>query len=128
MPTILSLIACNFWAIIYIFLQDLFSFCRTVYFLSHKIDLTAVSLHLLPFTEVSVLDKIESNSRTVKGAQATGQDRGALAHVLHPFRNFNIKGTAGLARQFHAKLCPEVSLLSVDFLDISLYVHMIICL
>lgn len=48
-------------------------------------------------TELSVLDKLESNSRTVKGAQAIGQDHGALGHVLHPFRNFNIKGTAVLA-------------------------------
>ncbi|KAL2612342.1 hypothetical protein R1flu_024034 [Riccia fluitans] len=49
--------------------------------------------------EMSVLDKVEFTSRTVKGAQAVGQDRGALAHVLHAFRNLQIKGTAALSRQ-----------------------------
>eukprot|EP01018_Ginkgo_biloba_P027021 Gb_09628 [translate_table: standard] len=49
--------------------------------------------------EISVLDKLESNSRTVKGAQSIGQDRGALAHVLHSFRNFNVKGLAVLASE-----------------------------
>ncbi|XP_024540198.1 serine/threonine-protein kinase TIO isoform X1 [Selaginella moellendorffii] len=44
--------------------------------------------------EVSVLDKLEASSRTAKGANAICQDRGAFAHVLHPFRNFNSKGTA----------------------------------
>lgn len=48
---------------------------------------------------MSTLDKIESTSRTVKGAQAVGQDRGALAHILHPFRNLHAKGTAAFARQ-----------------------------
>ncbi|KAH9310036.1 hypothetical protein KI387_037947, partial [Taxus chinensis] len=47
--------------------------------------------------ELSVLDKLESNSRTVKGAQAIGQDHGALAHVLHSFKNINIRGIAVLA-------------------------------
>lgn len=50
-------------------------------------------------TEVSVLDKLESNSRTVKGAQAIGQDHAAIAHVLNPFRNFNIKGTSVLTSE-----------------------------
>ncbi|EFJ33693.1 hypothetical protein SELMODRAFT_230534 [Selaginella moellendorffii] len=45
-------------------------------------------------TEFSVLDKLEASSRTAKGANAICQDRGAFAHVLHPFRNFNSKGTA----------------------------------
>ena len=47
----------------------------------------------------STLDKIESTSRTVKGAQAVGQDRGAIAHILHPFRNLHAKGTSAFARQ-----------------------------
>ncbi|KAJ7544459.1 hypothetical protein O6H91_09G079900 [Diphasiastrum complanatum] len=46
-----------------------------------------------------VLDKLESTSRTVKGAQAIGQDRGALAHILHPFRTMNTKGTAALVSE-----------------------------
>ncbi len=54
----------------------------------------------------STLDKIESTSRTVKGAQAIGQDRGALAHILHPFRNLHAKGTAALARQAHVDQFP----------------------
>jgi hypothetical protein len=66
-----------------------------------------VSLYTLFIAEVtragaevmSTLDKIESTSRTVKGAQAIGQDRGALAHILHPFRNLHAKGTAAFARQ-----------------------------
>ncbi|KAL3683437.1 hypothetical protein R1sor_001459 [Riccia sorocarpa] len=49
--------------------------------------------------EMSVLDKVEVSSRSVKGAQAVGQDRGALAHVLHAFRNLQIKGSAALSRQ-----------------------------
>ncbi|KAG0575230.1 hypothetical protein KC19_VG328700 [Ceratodon purpureus] len=48
---------------------------------------------------MSTLDKIESTSRTVKGAQAVGQDRGALAHILHPFRNLHAKGTAAFASE-----------------------------
>ncbi|XP_024378756.1 serine/threonine-protein kinase TIO isoform X1 [Physcomitrium patens] len=47
----------------------------------------------------STLDKIESTSRTVKGAQSVGQDRGALAHILHPFRNLLSKDTAGLVSE-----------------------------
>lgn len=54
----------------------------------------------------STLDKIESTSRTVKGAQAIGQDRGALAHILHPFRNLHAKGAAALARQAHVAQFP----------------------
>ncbi|CAM6128762.1 unnamed protein product [Calypogeia fissa] len=50
-------------------------------------------------SESSVLDKVEATSRTVKGAQAVGQDRGALAHILHPFRNVHMKGTAALASE-----------------------------
>ncbi|BBN17969.1 fused [Marchantia polymorpha subsp. ruderalis] len=49
--------------------------------------------------EMSVLDKVEFTSRTVKGAQVVGQDRGAVAHILHSFRNLQIKGTAALSRQ-----------------------------
>ncbi|GLJ38435.1 hypothetical protein SUGI_0782730 [Cryptomeria japonica] len=56
--------------------------------------------------EISVLDKLESNSRTVKGAQAIGQDRAALANILHSFKNFNVKGTAVLASE---QACANVN-------------------
>lgn len=63
---------------------------------------------------VSTLDKIESTSRTVKGAQAVGQDRGALAHILHPFRNLHAKGTAAFARQgFSSSLVSWLAFLQI---------------
>ncbi|KAI5058935.1 hypothetical protein GOP47_0025254 [Adiantum capillus-veneris] len=50
-------------------------------------------------SDTLILEKIETTSRTSKGAQAIGQDRGAVAHILHPLRNFNVKGTAALSNE-----------------------------
>ncbi|MCO5586124.1 hypothetical protein L7F22_040064 [Adiantum nelumboides] len=50
-------------------------------------------------SDTFILEKIETTSRTSKGAQAIGQDRGAIAHILHPLRNFNVKGTAALSNE-----------------------------
>ncbi|KAH7292834.1 hypothetical protein KP509_28G000900 [Ceratopteris richardii] len=50
-------------------------------------------------SDALILEKIEITLRTPRGAQAIAQDRGAIAHILHPFRNFNVKGTAALSNE-----------------------------
>ncbi|XXG51856.1 hypothetical protein AAC387_Pa03g0329 [Persea americana] len=46
-----------------------------------------VSVGIVP-SECQVLDKLENNSRTVKGANNIGQDNEALALVLHPLKTW----------------------------------------
>lgn len=43
------------------------------------------------------LDRLESNSRTVKGAQSIGQDNEALANVLLPLKGWS-KGSQDTSR------------------------------
>lgn len=39
------------------------------------------------FSGCQILDRLESNSRTVKGAKVIGQDNDALSAILVPLRN-----------------------------------------
>lgn len=43
------------------------------------------------------LDRLESNSRTVKGATVIGQDNEALGHILQPLKKWS-KGTQNICR------------------------------
>lgn len=41
------------------------------------------------FSGCQTLDRLENNSRTVKGAQMIGQDNEALTHVLQPLKGWS---------------------------------------
>lgn len=46
-----------------------------------------ISMIYVVFSGCQVLDRLESNSRTVKGAKVIGQDNDALSDILVPLRN-----------------------------------------
>ena len=53
-----------------------------------SIDCGKLILTVIPLSGCQALDRLENNSRTVKGAKIIGQDNEALSAVLLPLKNW----------------------------------------